>query len=335
MPRRKKAKNVKVKKKASRSKKKERCMICKELLPRVDAGHLRTHGYTQARYERTMGARTPPPSDERADVSDRDALTSKIAERISEDKVWMATIADEVGERMLDGPLRHRLSILLTTMLAQRSEVHGRSLAMLNNALQELQQDWRAAQGGENGGPTDTETLLKMVERASRVVKESEEAVQRTMKLALEEQRAQAEFADSAGPTLYQGTGETLDMPAGLPAGDREAIRNLLGVIGKAANDHGTIDLAPSEPSPTPSPQGGSPALPEPKPDTGTLRDEPEQHDGEEQRDDEANPEGGTGSVSDPQQRHGAEPDPTDPTSLATKARARRKRRRSKRQADQ
>jgi hypothetical protein len=63
------------------------------------------------------------------------------------------------------------------------------------------------------------------------------------MKLALEEQKTAHQYSDGIGPALYQGTGEKLDMPVGLPASDREVMRNLLALIGKAANERGTVNV--------------------------------------------------------------------------------------------
>jgi len=192
-------------------------------------------------------------------VSDPNAdLVLAVAERLTGDRAWVACLADEVGERMLTGPLKQRLSVLLTTMLYQRASVHGEAIAMLSGALAELKEEWRTTQGGVNGGPTDTETLLRMVDRSSKLVRESEEAVQRTIKLALEEQRAVHDYADGIGPTLYQGTGEKLSMPGGVTSGDREIIRSLLGMIGKHATDANTIEVegTPLPPSP---PGGGDP----------------------------------------------------------------------------
>jgi len=248
-----------VKKKRSRPSK-ERCAVCKEVFGYVTPGHLRTHGFTVERYTRLYGERGPIRSGSVSDPmvagtrfppgqpgdENRHRLVTEVAEKLTDDRVWLACIADEVGEAMLNGPLKQRLSMLLTTMLAQRAQVHGQAMAVLSSALGELQEEWRVLQGGRNGGPTDSDTLMRMIEKGSRLVKDSEDAVHRTMKLALDEQRQQAEYADALGPSLYQGTGEKLDMPAGMPTGDRETIRNLLGIIGKAANEEGTIDAEAS-----------------------------------------------------------------------------------------
>ena len=275
----------------------ERCCICKQVYEQVTAGHLRTHGYTVERYERLYGARRAAPhgfaptamskfiNTGTKDDDTRHRLVSEVAESITDDKVWLACIADEVGEAMLNGPLKQRLSVLLTTMLAQRAQVHGQSMAVLSSALGELQEDWRITQGGKNGGPTDSDTLMRMIEKASRLVRDSEEAVHRTMKLALDEQRQQAEYADALGPSLYAGTGEQLDMPAGMPTGDRETIRNLLSMIGKAANEHGTITVdavpvepvevveAPSDDRSPPAAVGGTPSPTPPSPPTPDVID--------------------------------------------------------------
>lgn len=251
---------------------KERCQVCKQTMERVTPGHLREHGLSIARYERMYGARRAPSRAERGSVSDpTDPPTDLIAtvgERLTESKVWIACLADEVGERMLNGPLRHRLTAMLATMLHQRARVHGEAIAILSSALEEVRQEWRTTHGGAGGGPTDTDTLLRMIDRAAKLVESSEDAVQRTIKLALEEQKAAHQYADNMGPTLYTGTGEKLDMPAGLPASDRETMRNLLALIGKAANERGTLDAEVVErgdahtsvpgdaqaPSPTPHP---------------------------------------------------------------------------------
>lgn len=240
-------------------------MVCKETMERVTPGHLREHGISIARYERMYGPRRLPSRAERlpsGSVSDpNSALVDAVGERLQESQVWVACVANEVGERMMNGPLRQRLTAMLTTMLFQRYKVHGESLAILSSALEELRAEWRIAQGGENGGPTDTLTLLQVIDRAEKLVGNAEEAVQRTIKLALEEQKASHQYADGVGPTLYTGTGEVLDMPAGLPSGDRETMRNLLAMIGKAANERGTITV---EATPSPLPPGAPTTPPHP-----------------------------------------------------------------------
>jgi hypothetical protein len=243
-------------------KEKERCMICKKVMDRVSAAHLRTHGYTLQRYDRMYGIRPPRTSTKSGSLTDPQAsndLVNAVAERLLHDRVWLSCFSDEVGERMMNGPLRQRLSWLLTTMLAQRATVHGKALAMLSGALTELEEDWRVVQGGEDGGPTSTDELLRMVDRAGKLVKESEDAVQRTIKLALEEQRAESQWADAAGPTLYRGDAEKLDMPTGVTTGDREVIRNLLSMIGKHAEQASTLDVSPLGPERNTPPIANSP----------------------------------------------------------------------------
>ena len=265
--------------KRGRMKHRERCAICKVVFDAVTAGHLRTHGYTIARYERLYGARRPDlvgsvsdparrldPGTADSGDENRHRLVTEIAERLTDDRVWLACVSDEVGERMLSGPMQHRLSMLLTTMLAQRATVHGQAMAVLSSALTELHDDWRITQGGKGGGPTETDVLLRIVEKGAKLVKESEDAVTRTMKLALDEQRQAAEYADALGPALYQGTGETLAMPAGMPAGDRETIRNLLSLVGKAANDAGTIDAVATPVTAEDPPGEGAGGTPLPPP---------------------------------------------------------------------
>ena len=255
---------------------KERCMICKVFFQKVTHTHLKTHGFTTERYRRVFGGLRANPKGStqipigREDDEHRLALVGSVAENIATDKVWLACIADEVGERMLTGPLRQRLTALLTTMLAQRARVQGEALAILNMSLGELKQEWRMTQGGRDGAPTDTDQLLRVVDRASKIVKESEDAVMRTMKLALDEQRTAAEFADGAGPTLFTGDSDQLGVPKQLSSGDRETMRGLLSILQKAASaddaDRNTITVTPGggggEDPQGRGGEGGAPAVP-------------------------------------------------------------------------
>jgi len=237
-----KRKSVLKQKKSPAKPKQERCMVCKVYFDRLTQTHLKTHGFTTQRYRRVYGGiRAHPRHSTKIPIGSVDdehrlELVGSVAENIANDKVWVACIADEVGERMLTGPLRHRLSTLLTTMLAQRARVQGESLAILNGALGKLREEWRYSQGGLDGAPTDTDTLLRIVDRASKLVKDSEDAVMRTVKLALDEQRTAAEFSDGVGPTLFSGDSDKLlGMPKQLSAGDRETMRGLLGILQVAA----------------------------------------------------------------------------------------------------
>lgn len=229
----------------------ERCYICKQVMPKVSAAHLRNHGYSVQRYERCFGVRRPIHRSTRSDQSlskpdqspQRSAAIAELAERLGHDKVWLDTLTDEVGERMLNGEMRHRLTAMCATMLMHRAQVHAGAMTVMSSALRELTEDWRVTQGGKDGAPTSTEELLRIVEKAGKVVRDSEEAVQRTMKLALDEQRTASEYADGIGPTLYQGKAEKLDLPAGLTPGDRETMRGLLGILGRATAEARTIDV--------------------------------------------------------------------------------------------
>jgi len=235
------------KRRKKRKSKTQRCRVCNKLFKNITPEHLRTHNITLQRYRRLFGATMPPSTTELMEVGSvsdpQDGLVSAVSERLLQENVWVGCLADEVGERMTTGPMRHRLSLLLTTMLHQRAKVHGQSMSVLCEALNELQESWRITQGGPDGQPTSTEELLRIVDRGTKLVQQSEEAVMRAMKVALEEQRLQTEHADSLGPALYQGTGETLAMPD-LPTGDREIMRALLGMVSKHASEANTIDAS-------------------------------------------------------------------------------------------
>lgn len=229
-----------------------RCMVCKKTMKQVTPAHLRTHGLTVSRYERMYGMRPTPSSAVR--VKKDEKLPNAVAERLLDDKLWLATVSDEVGERMLNGPLRQRLSILLTTMLYQRAKIHGESVAILNGALEELGQEWRLTQAAD-GGPVPTEDLLRIIQTAGKLARDAEEGVARAVKLALEEQKAAAEYADGLGPSLYTGQAEKAGLPLDLPPGDREAMRILTNKIASVlAKRREPIDVE-AHPT-TPHPQG-------------------------------------------------------------------------------
>lgn len=222
----------KVKKKAKVKRKHhpmQRCMVCKQTMKVVSPAHLRTHGLTGSRYARMYGAPplTSPSSTQRMSTTDPE-LAKTVGERLLSDKVYLSTLTSEVGERMINGPLKTRLSMLLSTMLHQRAHVHAEAMAILSGSLQELKAAWRISQGGPGGAPTSTAELLDITRAAGKLAEDAENSVARAIKLALEEQKAASEYADGVGPSLYSGQAEKLGGMADLPAGDRESMRILV-----------------------------------------------------------------------------------------------------------
>ena len=168
------------------------------------------------------------------DPRQREQLTSRIADKLTKGKAFVACLADEVGEKLMGGVLRQRLSQALVSTIATRLHVQGKAGALLFDVLGELDQEWRILQGGQDGGPTPTADLVQLANALSKQLRDAEDLTLRTMKLALDEQRLNAEHASSLGPALFEGTGETIDVPVQVGPGEREAIRTLLGNLVKA-----------------------------------------------------------------------------------------------------
>lgn len=284
-----------------------RCEVCGQIFRMMTPAHLRTHGLTPKRYRRMWGARADPmppvPSstiaslvghelaqrgDELVPVGEdgsdeREQLTTSIARRLADSKVWLACVADEVGEKLMNGPLRQRLTAALVTTLATRLHVQGEAGALLSDVLGELKEEWRITQGGDGAGPTPTADLVALANSMSRQLRDAEDLTLRAIKLALDEQKLEAEHASSLGPALYSGDAETIDVGThSLSTGERETIRNLLAnmakhvkgtVVETAESSQETRSPANIEPPDGPQAQGSTePADPLSLPETPSRR---------------------------------------------------------------
>lgn len=234
-----------------------RCEICGQVFAQMTPGHLRTHGYSTQRYKRLYGGRASPLPPVSTSISsrvgdelasrgnslvpmgapgseEREDLVASIAHRLADSKVWMACVADEVGEKLMNGPLRQRLTAALVTTLATRLHVQGEAGALLTDVLCELKEEWRITQGGDGAGPTPTADLVGLANALSRQLRDAEDLTLRAIKLALDEQKLEAEHAGALGPALYSGDAETIDVgTTKLSTGERETIRNLLTNMAK------------------------------------------------------------------------------------------------------
>lgn len=230
----------------TRSRTRVRCQLCSRLYVRITARHLKTHGYTLARYQRTFVTGCAPaahllPSGpagggplEPAPAAVR-ALAAQVAEGLVENDGFVAALSDEVGELIFTSSLRDRLRLALCGALSKRLELVGRAHAQLALVQEELAEPWRLDAGGKGHGPTPTRDLVGMAGELHHQVTKGEEALMKTVKLALEEGRTHKErLGFLAGRPAFQGSpegGEIIDVPPELTSGERETVRGLLSML--------------------------------------------------------------------------------------------------------
>jgi hypothetical protein len=240
------------------------CQLCNRRFRKASASHLRSHGYSPEHYRRVFGgaaALLPPTAQPAAAISVIDPTRGAVeaAARLAVDPRFVA----EVGEAMLNGPLRDRLSYSLACLLETRAKTHASAVDRLTRINEELGADWRIKQGGEGGTPTDTKELVSMHLAAHAEVRSSEELFTKAMKLAIEESKGRKDAALMVpeGLERYTGSAEKVPVPTSLTAGDRESVRVLLSRLkeGMVARRKGVPVLIETTAAPV-SVQGSAPA---------------------------------------------------------------------------
>ena len=211
------------------------CLICHREFHKLTATHLRTHGYTLARYHRTFTpesvSQAPLPLPQ-SDSGPRRELALKVAQEMVEDDAFVASLADEVGELIFSSSLRGKLRAGLMTALAGRLELHGKAMSNLEQVRQELSQPWRVQSGGKDGEPTPTPHLVAMAGELAMELKAAEDAFIKVTKLAIEESRTHQDRLEGlAGRPSFQGDGDPIPVPPELTPGERETVRGLLSVL--------------------------------------------------------------------------------------------------------
>jgi len=295
---------------SSRGKKRQRrrrkrpritCAICHRTFSKLTAKHLRSHGMSIAQYQRVFSspcAPQPSPSPapptqgwdayhlERASPAPQldPALVSATANALVESDDFVAKLADETSELLFSTHFKEQLRHALGRLLGRRMELHAQATAHLDRVRRELDQPWRIEAGGKDGEPTPTPHLIGMAGEAHHEVVKSEEALLKTIRLALEESRQNKEvLAALGGRPSFTGEGESVPVPPELDAAERETIRSLVHMLqqevtARAAQHREPIDVqvtsapaAPSEdstPPPAPEPPGPPPVPPSPFPES-------------------------------------------------------------------
>lgn len=180
------------------------------------------------------------------------ALVQATAAQLLDSDDFVAALADETGELLFTGHFRERLRTSLAMLLAKRMDLHASALAHLKRVREELDQPWRLTSGGKDGEPTPTPHLIGMAGEAHHEVARSEEALLKTIRLALEEGRQNKEaIAALGGRPSFTGDAEAIPVPPELDAAERETVRSLLHLLrreveARAEKRREPIDVTPS-----------------------------------------------------------------------------------------
>lgn len=166
-----------------------------------------------------------------------------------------------MGLRLETSHFRERLRASLAMLLTRRMDLHASALAHLQRVREELDQPWRVSSGGKDGEPTPTAHLVSMAGEAHHEVVRSEEALLKTIRLALEEGRQNKEaLAALGGRPSFTGDAEAIPVPPELDAAERETVRSLLHLLrreveARAERRREPIDVEPTSSAPgTPPP---------------------------------------------------------------------------------
>lgn len=261
------------------------CQLCGQAFKAIHPNHLLTHGYTAEQYVRVFAAPLAPPISAhtphtsgqghpggraamelaRRDVTPRVPadITSTVAQQLLGNPDFVAALATDVQATILGGPIRDHLRLALASVLTTRMELHGKAAANLIAVREELSQSWRVDAGGHDGDPTPTLHLVAMAGEAHAEVSKTEEALLRTIKLAIEETRVKDHSTTSlSGRPAFSGDAERIPVPPELPAAEREVVRTLFGLLRQEVEARATRARTPitiqtsapphASPSPTP-----------------------------------------------------------------------------------
>ncbi len=220
------------------------CALCNKRFAKLTVGHLRTHDMTITQYQRVFGGTTatapsprgPRPSNLQPAPRLDPLLVQRTAEELVTNDAFVAQLADEAGELLFGVLFRERLKLSLASLLERRMTMQSQAQATLERVRLELNQPWRIEAGGKDGAPTPTQHLVAMAGEAHHEVTKAEDAIFKTMRLALEEGRQNKEvLANLAGRPAFSGV-DAIPVPADLDAGERETIRSLIHMLRQEVN---------------------------------------------------------------------------------------------------
>ena len=220
------------------------CAICSRRL-RTDhfRKHLRAkHKMTVAHYEFVTGqtvkalAKLEKAVDEFRDPTNLLALSR----RLVEDERFVRSLAAEVGETLLHGPIRQSLRSALAAAIVTRTDRYAQAQERLREIERRLNEPWRLDQGGENHGPTPTSELLALLRETRSDMAQTEDVLLKAVRLAVDEARGRDDpiALPGGGTGRYTGETEKIPVPPSLTAEERETVRGLLVALKRSVEAH-------------------------------------------------------------------------------------------------
>lgn len=213
------------------------CLVCGGEFRSLTPEHLLTHSLTVQRYSRVfLAGASPAASAAKMDPAGSTLSARQLATRLASDQGFVVQLADEVAEAIFSGPLRDRLRLGLVSLLSSRMTMHADAVALLSRIRKELSAPWRLEQGGALGAPTETKELVQMAMQMHAEVVKGEDALLRTIKLAIDEKKGSTDRDNARGGLQpYTGEAEIIPVPPDLSPGERETVRSLLTLITSTA----------------------------------------------------------------------------------------------------
>lgn len=219
------------------------CAVCHQTFKKMTPTHLQTHGMTTSQYQRVFMADTasptPPRVGGRPPALEADpppplsfGLVQRTAEELVTNDAFVSALADEASELLFSTHFRERLQVSLAQLLNQRLVVHAQAVSHLKTIREELSQPWRTTSGGPDGEPTPTPHLVAMAGEAHHEMVKAEDALFRTTRLLLEEQKQRGVLGAALNTRMgFTGEGEAIPVPPELDAGERETVRSLVHML--------------------------------------------------------------------------------------------------------
>jgi hypothetical protein len=201
------------------------CGLCGRRFKRITQKHLDSMhpGFTLEEYRRIYKATTPQGQERALALQQGNQLAQAVMEQIQADPVLMEDITKRVGENLFSDEIRGKFIGGVLAILQSRIAAYAKLDNQHSRVTDELFSDERILQGGPDGAPTDTATLIAMGRLARDNVADAEDALLRMVKLAIDDKKK----PEIQRPiNIFTGKHETVIVPDFKPK-QREAIRRV------------------------------------------------------------------------------------------------------------
>lgn len=213
------------------AKKTVQCGLCGRRFKRITQKHLDSMhpGYTLEDYRRIYKATTPEEADRNIALQRGNELAYAVVEKIKTDPSLMDDISRRVGKALFSEEMRGKFIGGVLMLLQNRIGSYSTLENQRRKVTDELFTDERVKQGGKDGAPTDTATLIQMGRLARDNVADAEESLLRMVKLAIDDMKK----PETDRPiNIFTGKHETLVIPDFSPK-QREMIRRVASGVMK------------------------------------------------------------------------------------------------------